>query len=401
MKLLYFAPVDPGGLARYAVEQAAALARTGADVRFLGREHMRGQLQQAASDIPFEVLGTAFETTARTRLGRKLQKAGHIIRETRRQAEWINKYVQREQVDCLLISYYFEYFSPFWAGRFRRIQNRGVRIGTIVHDPVRDFQVGPRFWHRWSISQAYSFVDAAFQHDSGALDTGSPSRDISVHEIPHGLYEVESPATDESVRATTRSTLALPEDAYVLLSFGHIRDGKNLHLMLESLSADKNLYLLVVGREQSTTQKPVAWYQQQAQQLGVADRCRWINEFVPDSDVHKYFSAADAAVLLYSADFRSASGVLNNVAQFELPVLCSSGGGPLQGLIDRYNLGVWVKPDCLQAAKAGLQQLRQVNPAQQGWASYREDHSWDRNARLIRLALDTTPQTEIEKVGVS
>ena len=228
-----------------------------------------------------------------------------------------------------------------------------------------------------------------------AAESGEP------REIPHGLYEVESPATDESVRATTRSTLALPEDAYVLLSFGHIRDGKNLHLMLQSLSADKNQYLLVVGREQSTTQKPVSWYQQQAQQLGVADRCRWINEFVPDSDVHMYFSAADAAVLLYSADFRSASGVLNNVAQFELPVLCSSGGGPLQGLIDRYNLGVWVKPDCLQAARAGLQQLRQVNPAHQGWASYREDHSWDRNARLIRLALDTTPQTEIGKVGVS
>lgn len=390
MKLLYFAPVDPGGLARYAIQQAAALARSDVDVLFLGREHMRGELEQVAPSVPFEPLGTPFKTTAGTRIGRKVQKACHIVRETRQQARWIRDRVTTDKFDGLLISYYFEYFSPFWAGLFRQIRRKGVRIGTVVHDPVRDFQVGPRFWHRWSISQAYSFVDAAFQHDDAPLDTGTPSQRVSVQTIPHGLYEVSTPAEGlEQIAIATRAQFNIPPDAYVLLSFGHIRDGKNLDVLLRALPSNKNVYLFVVGREQSTAQRPIAWYQELAQSLEVADRCRWVNEFVPDEDVHKYFAVANAAVLLYSAEFRSASGVLNNVAQFNLPVLCSSGGGPLRQVINSFELGVWVEPDSLEAASRGLSKLVNIADTETNWSAYRKLHDWDRNAELVRNALST------------
>ena len=180
-----------------------------------------------------------------------------------------------------------------------------------------------------------------------------------------------------------RDDLKIPKDAVVVLSFGHIRDGKNLDLLIRSIEKLLGVHLLIVGREQSSSQRPVAWYQKLAVELGVAHRCHWINEFVADKDVHRYFIASDIVALLYSGEFRSASGVLNNAAQFDLPVLCSSGGGPLHEMVDSYSLGVTAQPDDLVSAVECLSGLISRLPIELGWPRYRHDNDWDRNAKIV------------------
>jgi hypothetical protein len=92
---------------------------------------------------------------------------------------------------AVLFACYKEYFAPFWVGPLRRSARRGVVIGTIAHDPVRDFVVGPLCWHRWSVSLGYSFVRHVFVHDDTPVDLGGKRpKGIQVHEIPHGPYEV-------------------------------------------------------------------------------------------------------------------------------------------------------------------------------------------------------------------
>ena len=148
----------------------------------------------------------------------------------------------------------------------------------------------------------------------------------------------------------------------------------------------RNLHLLVVGREQSSRQRPVSWYQQLAVDCGVDDRCHWVNEFVPENDVHRYFHASDFLLLLYSADFRSASGVLALASQFELPVLASSGGGPLRKCVKEYQLGIWVPPDDADAVETGLKQLTGSNHdvrALGAWDKFRKDHGWQQNAETV------------------
>ena len=67
-------------------------------------------------------------------------------------------------------------------------------IGTIAHDPVRDFVVGPLWWHRWSVMLGYSFVRHVFVHDDTPVDFGGKrQREIHAHQIPHGPYEVAEP----------------------------------------------------------------------------------------------------------------------------------------------------------------------------------------------------------------
>lgn len=386
MKLLYFAPVEEGGLAQYAIQQSHALARQGLHVIVLGHPQMRASFDESDEAIEFIQLASGFESRRPSGWMRKLEKASSIIRDTRHQIGQIATIAAEKKVRHLVISYYFEYFAPIWAGKLRRLHTKGMRIGTVVHDPVRDFRIGPMNWHRWSISQAYSFVDVAYVHDDRALDTGRPERSVQTVKIPHGLYEVPD-GSESGTRGRVRRELGIPDDAMVLLSFGHIRDGKNLDLLIQALASFQNIHLLVVGREQSSSQRPLNWYRHWAEQHGVSARCHWVNEFVSDANVHQYFLASDIAVMLYSAEFRSASGVLNNAAQFGLPVLCSSGGGPLQQLVSEYDLGSWVQPDQACEAIRGLQALLDRMPFQQRWDQYRADNDWDRNASIVARTL--------------
>jgi glycosyltransferase involved in cell wall biosynthesis len=93
-----------------------------------------------------------------------------------------------------LFAFYKEYFSPFWIGPLKKLKNKGYAMGTIAHDPVRDFVIGPAWWHRLCVRRAFSFLTHVFVHDETPLDFGGKKpEEIRIHQIPHGPYEVAAP----------------------------------------------------------------------------------------------------------------------------------------------------------------------------------------------------------------
>ena len=79
-------------------------------------------------------------------------------------------------------------------GSLRKLAKKSVVVGTIAHDPVRDFVVGPLWWHRWSVRLGYSFARHVFVHDDTPVDFGGKRpEEIQVYQIPHGPYEVAEP----------------------------------------------------------------------------------------------------------------------------------------------------------------------------------------------------------------
>ena len=192
----------------------------------------------------------------------------------------------------------------------------------------------------------------------------------------------------EVSRQEARAELELPEQAKAFLSFGHIRDGKNLDLFIQAMREFQDVYLIVAGSEQSGGQKPAAYYQQLASQLGVSDRIRWNVRYIKSSESPRFFRAADFLLLTYSRQFRSASGVLAVAAHYELPCLASSGNGPLKTAIQSYDLGVFVSPDCPNAIRDGIEAVQRGSKTPQ-WARFCSDHSWTRNAECVRTAIMT------------
>lgn len=376
MQVIYYADVEPGGLSEYATRQAAALSQY-CELTVLGTSHLRESIRSDNAEIEFVDLVDS--PRAATRWRRGLQ----MITRRRSQSKQLDELTRSRGCKHILISSFAEYMSPFWVRPLQRLHDSGTRIGVIVHDPIRDFQIGPLWWHRRSISMVYRAMDAAFVHGETRPDTGWPTQDIPVRIIPMGPYSVacgDEPPSES--RRRVRRELGIPPDRYLMLSFGHVRDGKNLNLIIEGLVDHPDVHLLVVGREQCARQQTIGDYQSLAQGLGVESRCHWVNEFVPEDQVAQYFYAADCAAITYSADFHSASAVLANIAQFRIPVLASSGGGPLKRQVEQYGLGVWVAPDQKESISRGLTELR-AGGQRLAWDEFIESCSWNENAQRI------------------
>jgi glycosyltransferase involved in cell wall biosynthesis len=376
-RLLYYSPSTTGGIADYARLQARALANLGVPILLLTSPSWR-----VDSSDNYAVDSTLFEPTLDTkenRAMRRFQTALSILRNARS----LDKVVRRTGAREVLMGSYAEYLAPVWSVWMRRMRTNGVRFSAIVHDPVRDYVVGPLWWHQWSVRSGYSFLSNAFVHEMCNLEVGTTTSEFKVIQIPHGPYTFPP---HRGSKKEARFRLNLPESATIVLAFGNIRDGKNLDLLIESIRQNEQLILLVAGKVQSKGQRPVEYYQDFARRVGVSKRCYWINRHIEEREVGELFTAADLVALGYSATFRSASGVLNLAVNFKKPCIASSGPGNLKTMVQRYKLGVWVDPDSVEALRAGLAQFESAPPTPL-WDEYTQDNSWDRNAAIVASQL--------------
>jgi glycosyltransferase involved in cell wall biosynthesis len=365
MKLLYYSPATYGGMAEYGYEQASALTAAGVEVTVLTTPLYRSDrgglytILSSLRDPPARGGKPAFAMTLLSNfaaLARRIRNGGF---------------------SHVLFGSYVEYLAPFWSPPLRRLARAGTVFGSVVHDPVRDFVLGPSWWHRWSVACGYSFLRQAFVHEDVRLDTVRPMPRLTTTVIPQGIYSSPAPSG-----RNLRAELNIPNHAHVMLSFGHIRDGKNLHLALRAMAGYPDVYLVIAGDVQSSGQKPVAYYRTVAEEAGVAKRCRWLNRYIDPAEVGDLFELADIVLLTYSAKFRSASAVLNTAACYRKPCIASSGPGNLRTVVLGYGLGIWVEPDDEAALAAGLRNWIE-HPPEPRWDDYFAANSWQRNAEIV------------------
>ncbi|MBD2201177.1 glycosyltransferase family 4 protein [Calothrix sp. FACHB-1219] len=372
-RLLYFSPSWSGGLADYAHEQAQALGRRGVQVTLL-------------TSPAYKKDKTSLYTIKQTLVSiGKFDFPLALVRKTVLAANILQNYailaktIENEGFQYVLFGSYAEYLAPLWVSPLCKLAKQGVTFASVIHDPVRGYVVGPLWWHRWSIACGYSFIKEAFVHEAINLDTEKPMPQLQTTVIPIGIYHF--PKHQNSIEEV-RTKLKIPQQVKVLLSFGHIRDGKNLDLALKAITHFPNVYLVIAGKVSASTQKPVTYYQDLAQSLGISERCRWLIDFLPEAQVGDLFNACDAVLLTYSASFHSASSVLNLAVNYQRPCITSAGDGNLRTVVQKYQLGVFVKPDDWQAIRDGIQQwLNGIAPPL--WEQYEQDNSWDKNAEII------------------
>ena len=372
---------------KYGRNQAAALAALGCDVTLL-----------VDADAPDEPAGAAtvrrvlIPETPR-RLGmpkalRLLQIAGRLLGN-----EWLLAgEVLRCRPNAVLLASYSEYLAPAWV--WLQLATRsltGAAFVAVLHDPVRDFVVGPAWWHALSVRLAFCPLSAVFVHEALPPAAAVLSR-VVVREVPHGLYAAESIASRPP--DVVRREWGVPPEAVVFLSFGFIRDGKNLDLCIRALRDNASAWLVVMGRVASASVcRPASFYKELAVGLGVAHRVKIIEGYVKDGELGSCLDAADAIALTYSASFHSQSGVLNTVAGAAKPLLASSGESPLKQSVLRFRLGEFVPPDDVEALSAGMARIcSQVQANREGsshalpamdWEGFRRYASWETNARVI------------------
>ena len=481
MRFLIFSPTPTGGLAEHAHYQARTLNRI-AHLSGVNIEKPKAEVTLLCSPdfldarkVEYKkaaVFSSNFSLFGRLagRAGELLDKSLKIIAEQWRLA-WE---VLLRKPDVVLLSSYSEYLAPFWVWpHWILAKLLGVVYVANLHDPVRDFVVGPRWWHDLSVRMAYWPISVGVVHQR--LPEPSPvPKHVHVVEAPVGVYDLQespedseaiwaewgvrgrdseklkadlttedtedtestegaqgvaqgtcagaafsNPSTSELARdsettslirsadatasspATSYSPLATPASPdVVFLAFGFIRDNKNLDLVIRVLVENPLAVLVVMGRAQSKKDKPLEFYRNLAAELGVQDRVKFFDGFVPDEKLASYFAAADVVVLTYDASFHSQSGVLNVAARARRPVLVSAGESPLKDCVERFRLGVFVEPDNLRALQGGMKMVAsdewRVMGGGPDWEGYEAFASWDVNVAKILEGVEEVRQKKLK-----
>jgi len=376
--ILYVCDSVGGGIQEYAIRQASALGELGNVVLFLCRPHFPVSRLRCCMPMP---LLPRFPVTSSL-----LRKLVVRIVDARQVARQTVNLAIHQSADSILLACYSEYLSPFWASIYSLLAPYGIPIGTIAHDPIRNYILGPLWWHRWCVRLGYAFVRDVFVHDDTQPDFGGlRPKGIRVHRIPHGPFELSPPLQG---RETLRAFFGFTETDRIFLSFGQIRDGKNLGRFLRALVyLPPEVKLLVAGSSGGCSQRPPEYYQRLALDLGVAERCTWLIRYITDREVGDLFTASDYVLMIYSANFHSASGVMNAAVSARKPILGSSGPGPFRSAFCGYGLGVYIEPDDDSAVLAGAKQLLDEGTYSPDWELYVADHSWVENARIVSSAL--------------
>ncbi len=300
--------------------------------------------------------------------------------------------VAKHRPDLVLLDNFVEYMAPLWIWpHWLLAKVFGIRYAANLHDPVRSYVVGPKWWHRWSVWLAYLPLDFVTIHEN-LTDSSVVPASVRTVLVPHGLYEIGGRSfNQESVRAEW----GVAPGQKVFLAFGFIRDGKNLDISIRAMARVPEVCLVVAGSVASPKDRQFSDYRKLADELGVAGRCRFFEGFVDDAELGKYFAGTDFVLLTYASSFHSQSGVLNLAAKARKPVLASGSPGALVETVKKFDLGIVVAPDSLEAVVSGMKSLL-IQGSKPRWDDYEGFASWAVNARDVLCAAGVLMAAEID-----
>lgn len=374
-RVLIFAPSSSGGIAEHTFYQARALKNSGARVMVLVSPSFLNGRRSNFDTIPClpESVKGPSGLLKQLRMAWAIVKGCYVL-------AW---QVIKRRPDLVLMDSYLEYLSPLWIDPHIILSRIfGVRYAANLHDPVRSYAIGPMWWHKLSVWLAYQPLDFVLVHHELEDRSIVPDR-VKVIVAPHGLYDVNLCDYDSK---RVREEWGIQTHQKVFLSFGYVRDGKNLDLAIKALKEVPEAVLVVAGMVASSKDKTFQDYRDLANELKVEDRCRFIEGYLRDEELGRYFAGADYVLLTYSSDFHSQSGVLNLAAKARKPVLASSSPSPMMLAVTRYHLGEAVKPDSKEAIVEGMRQLIDFDSLAD-WEGYEESASWDLNAVRVLEAV--------------
>jgi glycosyltransferase involved in cell wall biosynthesis len=208
--------------------------------------------------------------------------------------------------------------------------------------------------------------------------------------IPDGA-DITDSAGD---RTEARQRLGLPLEAPLFVVFGNFRRDKDYPLLFAALARVKHpaLKIMLAGHPAEYSR---AELEQMIAEAGVADRIALLRtEFVARGTVRDLFSAADALILPYGAEYVDGSGPLRNESATFSRAIIASDVAEMGSLVRGHELGRLYQAGDAVALAAVLDEMAFSSPAvrDQWGANCRrlgEGNSWDSMASKFDHFLDS------------
>ncbi len=255
----------------------------------------------------------------------------------------VGREIKRIAPDFIIVRYWLPFMAPAF-GTILKIakQQKKTKVICIADNIIpHEKRPGDRLLTRYfsSAIDGYITMSAKVKGDIEQLGLKKP-----VQLLHHPLFDHFGKPVDSMM---ARKELGIVHQGGLLLFFGFIRHYKGLDMLLEAMAderiKEKGLKLVVAGEFYEDQAK----YLKLIQQLGLADDIILFNEFIPESRIPFFFSAADVLVQPYRN--ATQSGVTPLSIYFELPMIVTDAGG-LKEMVNDGITGLVVEKNPLSIA---------------------------------------------------
>ena len=226
--------------------------------------------------------------------------------------------------DVLIVRYWMSYFAPS-LGYITRKMKKHCKVISILDNVVPH---EPHFFDapltRYFLKGSTGSVTLC---EAVSKDLLNLRPDAAYAVIQHPLYSHFGKKKD---RTEAENELGLEHGKKNILFFGLIRSYKGLDILLEAFGMlPEDYQLIIAGEPYGSFDR----YQEIIDRLPGKKRISMDLKYIKDSEVSKYFSAADLAVLPYRS--ATQSGISSISYHFEVPMIVTDVGGLKETIGDR------------------------------------------------------------------
>jgi glycosyltransferase involved in cell wall biosynthesis len=236
---------------------------------------------------------------------------------------WIKtgKQIKKERPDLIIVRYWLPFMGPALGTIIRGAKkNKHTKVISILDNVVpHEKRPGDVPFTRYFLKPVDAFVCMSHEvlRDLRKFEPLKPALFS-----PHPVYDNYGSMLDKT---EARQKIGIPPQGRYIMFFGFIRKYKGLDILLEAMAderfAQENIKLIVAGEYYGDQEE----YENLIDRLNIRDKLHLFTDFIPNSEVKNYFSAADVVVQPYRT--ATQSGISQIAYHFEKPMIVTNVGG--------------------------------------------------------------------------
>ncbi len=344
-------------------------------------ERLAYQLQQQGHEVviwSFSLQYPSFLFPGKTQFTDEPAPQGLDIRTTVNSVNpfnWVSVGAQmnKGKYDLIIVKYWLPFMGPAFGTILRRAKKNGhTKVLCVVDNIIpHEKRPGDKQFTDYFIKP----VDAFVTMSKDVLKDVKTFTDKPAYFTPHPIYDsyLEAVSKEEACKKLDLD----PTKKYILF-FGFIREYKGLDWLLEAMAdpriARAGIELIAAGEYYNKDVE--ASNNEIITRLNLASRVHLTTDFIPNSEVRYYFSAADLVVQPYK--HATQSGITQIAFHFEKPMVVTNVGG-LAEVVPDGKVGFVAEPNPAAIADAILRfyEPNSIPDLQQHILEEKKKYTWD------------------------
>lgn len=354
-------------------------------------ERLAYQLQQQGHKVviySFSLQYPSFLFPGKTQFTKEPAPEGLTIRTVVNSVNplnWLSVGAQmnKEKYDLIIVKYWLPFMGPCFGTILRQAKkNKHTRVVCIVDNIIpHEKRPGDKPFTKYFIKPVNAFV--TMSHD--VLKDVKTFTDKPSYFTPHPIYDSYNEAVSKEEGC---KKLQIDPNKKYLLFFGFIREYKGLDLLLEAMADSRireaGIELIAAGEYYNKDVEANNNSIIEKHQLQKVVHLR--TDFIPNSEVRYYFSAADLVVQPYK--HATQSGITQIAFHFEKPMVVTNVGG-LAEVVPDGKVGFIAGPNPASIADAILKFFKpnSIPGLKQNILNEKKKYTWDTFTKVMMEAV--------------